>query len=132
MMSSERELCGDDLVVASGKERLHYAEALLEMATLCLGAKPAGAAQLAAAGNSPSEFELRIERLMEARPQAQLRLSRTGLCVMFASFTLLLAAPGVFGTAADEATSNAANRCSSHKNQNATTIQRRATRKQRP
>jgi beta-lactamase regulating signal transducer with metallopeptidase domain len=106
-MSSEREMCCDDLVVASGKERLRYAEALLEMASLCLVETPLGAGQLAAAGNSSSEFALRIERLMEDRPRTRLRLSRSGLCVMIASIVLMLAALSGFPTSADEPSSNA-------------------------
>ena len=97
-MSAERELCCDDLVLATGKERLRYAQALLKVADLSLGAKPAGVTSLAATGNDPSEFELRIQRLMDARPKSRLQLTRSGLSMMLVSLALIIAAPGLFRT----------------------------------
>jgi beta-lactamase regulating signal transducer with metallopeptidase domain len=109
-MSTERELCCDDLVLATGKERLRYAQALLKVADLSLGVKPAGVTALAAAGNDPSEFEQRIQRLMDARPKSRLQLTRSGLSIMLFWLALTIAAPGLFRTwviAEDDVTSNA-------------------------
>ena len=65
-MSAEREACCDDLVLGSGCERTCYAGAILRMAEVCAARPRPGVAALAASGNTTSQFELRIRRLMGA------------------------------------------------------------------
>ncbi|NQT11141.1 MAG: M48 family metalloprotease, partial [Planctomycetes bacterium] len=86
-MSAERETCCDDLVLGSGCERTCYAGAILRMAEVCAARPGPGVAALAASGNTTSQFELRIRRLMSASGHSRLRLTRTGA----AMFALLLA-----------------------------------------
>lgn len=81
-MSAEREACCDDLVVSSGYERLCYVDALLRMAEACASGQQPAAAALAASGQSTSQFEYRIRRLMDVNHQPRLRLTPAGMfCV---------------------------------------------------
>jgi beta-lactamase regulating signal transducer with metallopeptidase domain/uncharacterized GH25 family protein len=73
----ERENCCDDLVVSDGSEPLEYVKSLVRAAELGLLAqapRPAGAAALAAVSR-PSQLRLRIVRLLQGEPAAQLRVS---------------------------------------------------------
>ncbi len=94
-MSAERELCCDDLVLSTGVGRLHYARALLDVADVSLTAASRETTALAAAGNDPSEFELRVERLINSPAKRQMRLSRSGVWSTLVFGLLTVAALGV-------------------------------------
>lgn len=98
-VSVERELCCDELVLTSGQSSLSYAQALLEMAELCLSNDGARVTTLAASGNSPSEFERRIQRLIHGQPQSHLRLGRPAFLMLLC---VALALPGVLQAWADD------------------------------
>jgi beta-lactamase regulating signal transducer with metallopeptidase domain/WD40 repeat protein len=82
-ISIEREHAADDMVLAAGWDRPLYADALLRMAELATDlAGPIGAkrtAVLAATGTKPSEFKLRILRLLDVSRPPKFALSRTGI-----------------------------------------------------
>ncbi len=92
-MSAEREACCDDLVVASGHERLGYAAALLRMAELCSAAKRPSVAALAASGGATSQLERRIHRLVDGSDAPEFRLTRGGLLATALVAVSLLVAP---------------------------------------
>lgn len=80
-VSIERENCCDDLAAAC-VGRLSYAEALLEMAALCLGQQRrehAALATLAADGGNASDLGYRIRRLINAGETPRIGLTRRGL-----------------------------------------------------
>ncbi|HUE72882.1 MAG TPA: M56 family metallopeptidase [Pirellulaceae bacterium] len=91
-ISIEREHAADDMVLAAGWDRPLYADALLRMAELATsfsgssGAKRA--AVLAATGTNPSEFKLRILRLLDASRPPKFALSRTSILLVL-SFILM-------------------------------------------
>ncbi|HJT30515.1 MAG TPA: M56 family metallopeptidase [Pirellulales bacterium] len=92
----ERENASDDLVLASGWQRVHYADALVRMAELAAELRGGDAgwrsAALAASGRSPSEFKRRILRLLDPQP-AHYRLTNTGLIAVLALAVTALATP---------------------------------------
>jgi beta-lactamase regulating signal transducer with metallopeptidase domain/WD40 repeat protein/HEAT repeat protein len=92
----ERELAADDMVLAAGWDRPHYADALVHMAELAAripGSNVAHrAAFLAAVGTNPSEFKLRILRLLGDSHPPKLDLWRGGM----ATIVLLATVGGVF------------------------------------
>ena len=81
-ISRQREVCCDERVVTSGYQPMNYADALLRMAELCAAPNPSGAITAAATGNSQSDFESRVRRLMTMSRHTQLRLTRTGAILM--------------------------------------------------
>lgn len=90
-ISVEREHAADDMVLAAGLDRPQYADALVRVAELAAAFTGRSAAEratiLAAAGANPSEFKLRILRLLDASPP-KLALSRTGILLVL-SFILV-------------------------------------------
>lgn len=92
----ERENACDDLVLAAGWQRLHYADALLRMAELSLslrgGAAAPSLAAIAASGGNQSEFKRRVMRLLDPQP-AHLRLTKGGWIIFLAISVSSLAAP---------------------------------------
>ena len=94
-MSAEREACCDDLVVSSGCGRMCYAGALLRMAEMCAPAPESRVVALAASGAAPSQFELRIDRLMSANQRSRLRLTRGGVTMVALLLTSVVLTPAV-------------------------------------
>jgi beta-lactamase regulating signal transducer with metallopeptidase domain len=78
-VSIEREHACDDFVVSSGWRKSDYAAALVRMAELCAASPPAGIGALAASGNNPSQFKIRIQRLVTSDHPTRLRLTRAGV-----------------------------------------------------
>ncbi|MCU0721132.1 MAG: M56 family metallopeptidase [Pirellula sp.] len=86
-MTFERELCCDDLAVASGLHPMRYAEALLQVASLCF-INPRG--PFSVFGVRSNSFEVRVERIMnssEMRRASSLRVVSPAIV-----FLVLLAA----------------------------------------
>jgi beta-lactamase regulating signal transducer with metallopeptidase domain len=81
-LSDERENCCDDLVLASGCQRIEYADALVHMAELCFAGKARKAAALAASGDRPSQFKRRVLRVLGVSTGSQVRLNRAALFSM--------------------------------------------------
>lgn len=108
----ERENASDDLVLASGWQRVHYADALVRMAELAAALRcgDAGwrAAALAASGRSPSEFKRRVLRLLDPQP-AHYRLTNTGLIALLVLAVTALAAPLAVRAWARQPSTDAAN-----------------------
>ena len=75
-MSAQREMCCDDLVVQSGYSRMHYVDALLQLAEKCSIQRSDNAMAMAATGNNASQLELRIRRLMEMSNTTEIRVTR--------------------------------------------------------
>jgi beta-lactamase regulating signal transducer with metallopeptidase domain/peroxiredoxin len=77
----QRENASDDLVLAAGWQRLHYADALVHMAELATvlrnGEHTLCVTTLAASGGSPSEFKRRVLRLLDPEPP-RFRLNNAG------------------------------------------------------
>lgn len=100
-ISIERELAADDMVLAAGWDRPLYAEALVRVAELASSISghdlTRHATVLGAAGTKPSEFKLRVLRLLGESPAPKLDVSRTGIAV-----TLLLIAGGTFAWSQSE------------------------------
>lgn len=108
----ERENASDDLVLASGWQRVHYADALVRMAELAAALRcgDAGwrAAALAASGRSPSEFKRRVLRLLDPQP-AHYRLTNTGLIALLTLAVTALVAPLAVRAWARQPSTDAAN-----------------------
>jgi len=85
----ERELCCDDCVLAAGGNPADYADSLVRIAELCLAARTASLANVAALGaaDRPNQLRCRIFRLLGMADHEQVRLTRVwGLAVlMFAA-----------------------------------------------
>lgn len=94
-MSAERESCCDDLVVSSGYAPMVYAGALLQMAELCSPGRQADAVAVAASGRNVSQFEVRIQRLMNGSRGAQLRLTRVGVLMIALLVCSIAATPAL-------------------------------------
>jgi beta-lactamase regulating signal transducer with metallopeptidase domain len=75
-MSFERELCCDDLVVASGLQPMRYAEALLQVASLCSTTSQKRSFALSVFGGRSSSFEMRVERLINVQEIPRVESSR--------------------------------------------------------
>lgn len=92
-ISSEREHACDEMVLATGCERLRYADALVRMAELSTSMRRPGqsapATSLAAAGTNSSEFKRRVLKVLSVPTTSQLRPSRIALLVVL---TLILGA----------------------------------------
>lgn len=87
----ERENCCDD-VAASNVGRLTYAEALVQMATLCLEkhrSRSQALATLAADGGNSSDFGYRIRRLIDAHATPQIRVTKRNLGFCLATIALM-------------------------------------------
>lgn len=86
-VSIERENCCDDLVVVSGHDRLRYAQALVRMAEICLGASATDAGPrslaLSASGENATELKKRVLRLIDAQPQMHLTRRGSMLACVF-------------------------------------------------
>ncbi len=95
-MSAERESCCDELVVSSGFSAMDYAGALLQMAELCSAARQSGVVAAAASGRNVSQFEVRIQRLMNRTSEARLRLTRAGVLMIALLIGSVAATPAVF------------------------------------
>lgn len=87
-ISSEREHACDELVLASGFERLCYADALVCMAELSWSLRNVGtsspATSLAATGANSSEFKRRVLKVMSVQASSDLRPSRISLLAIVA------------------------------------------------
>ncbi|MFO1046102.1 MAG: M56 family metallopeptidase [Planctomycetaceae bacterium] len=96
-ISSEREHACDEIVLATGCERLRYADALVRMAelstTLRHPGRPAAATSLAAIGRNSSEFKRRVLKVLAVPQSSQLRPSRVALLSML-TIVLCLAVVG--------------------------------------
>ncbi len=76
----ERENCCDDMAAAH-VGRLTYAEALVQMATLCLAnhrSRTQALATLAADGGNSTDFGYRIRRLIDAQETPRMRITKRG------------------------------------------------------
>jgi len=82
-LSLERELVCDDLVLAGGEQRIHYAQSLLRAAEVgLLGSRMAGAENsvaLGAASDKPSRLRMRIRRLLDGSISPNVCLSRSAI-----------------------------------------------------
>ena len=87
-ISNEREHACDELVLATGCERLRYADALVRMAELSSSLRRLGtsapATSLAASGANSSEFKRRVLKVLSVPTNSQLRPSRIALLVIVA------------------------------------------------
>lgn len=92
-VSIERELAADDMVLAAGWDRPLYADALVRVAELAALHCGTDSLALGATGNNPSEFKLRVLRLLEDSQPPKLDLSRVGILavVLFLVFGGVLA-----------------------------------------
>lgn len=105
-ISNERENCCDDMAAACAR-RLPYANALLQMAELCIGSdrrRRANLATLSADGGNTTDFGDRIRRLIGAEESPRIGLTRRSFSVGLAMISLLmisLAAWGQSGNIAD-------------------------------
>lgn len=92
-VSIERELAADDMVLAVGWDRPSYADALVRVAELAALHCGADSWALGATGNNPSEFKLRVLRLLEDSQPPKLDLSRVGILavILFLVFGGVLA-----------------------------------------
>jgi beta-lactamase regulating signal transducer with metallopeptidase domain/WD40 repeat protein len=97
-LSTEREVCCDDLVVSSGYEPMRYAGALLRMAELCAVLRRPAAVALAAGGDKKRLLERRIERLMNWDYAPRLQMTRAGMAGLLVALALLIVAPGIART----------------------------------
>ena len=82
-ISNEREQACDELVLATGCERVRYADALVRMAELSSSLRSSGksapATSLAAAGDNSSEFKRRVLKVLSVPATSQLRPGRIAL-----------------------------------------------------
>ncbi len=71
-VSLEREMVADDMVLLAGWDRSHYADALVRAAELATALSSRGTASqsmsLASSGGNPSEFKVRVLRLLDSQP----------------------------------------------------------------
>jgi hypothetical protein len=83
LVSHERELCCDDLVLAAGVSRQDYAEALILSAELSRSeTMPAAAVGVAATGHRPSALRRRVLRVLGAAEASPVRLTRSGVLLL--------------------------------------------------
>jgi len=104
----ERETCCDDLVLATGGDRLHYAQSLLRVAELRLAATSRNGKSLtalAADGQRPSKLRQRIARLLGDSSSDSVRVSSLWLVAVLVTFVTTvgwvintMAAPAVVET----------------------------------
>lgn len=82
-LSLERELVCDDLVLAGGEQRVHYAQSLLRAAEVrLLGSRIAAAENpvaIGAADDKPSRLRMRIRRLLDGSISPNVCLSRSAI-----------------------------------------------------
>lgn len=93
--SIERERACDDFVVSAGWRKIEYAAALVRMAELCTASPSVAAASLSALGSDPSQFKLRIQRLLDSHDQSRLRLTRAGVLMIALLMTSVAVTPAV-------------------------------------
>jgi beta-lactamase regulating signal transducer with metallopeptidase domain len=103
-LSTEREICCDDLVIRSGHQPMNYAGALLRMAELCVLSRQPQLTSVSAGGVSSQELTYRIERLMHFRHQSKYRLTRAGLAICFALLVVSSGIPSLFSVLAQQTT----------------------------
>ncbi|MFO0940731.1 MAG: M56 family metallopeptidase [Pirellulales bacterium] len=87
----ERENCCDD-VAASHIGRLHYAQALVQMATLCLAnhrSRSQALATLAADGGNLTNFGYRIRRLIDAQETPKIQVTKRSFVFCLATLALI-------------------------------------------
>ncbi len=101
-VSAEREVCCDDLVLRAGHTPMSYAGALLRMAELCVLARQPQLASLSVGGRGAAELEHRIERLMQVNERSKLRLTRTGVMILFALLITSVATPAIVSALAQQ------------------------------
>lgn len=89
-MTFERELCCDDLVVATGLQPMRYAEALLQVATLCSIRHKEPSFALSVFGVRSSSLEMRVKRLINS-PEIR-RASSSRIVSIFLVLPVLIAA----------------------------------------
>ncbi len=90
-VSMERENCCDE-VAASFMGRITYAQALLQMAEICLSnhrSRSQALATLAADGGNSTDFGYRIRRLINAQETPQFRVSKRSLAFGLALVVLM-------------------------------------------
>jgi beta-lactamase regulating signal transducer with metallopeptidase domain len=95
-VSRERENACDDLAIHSHISRTQYADALVRMAELCLALhnqRSLNQVMLAAAGENPSQFKRRIERILGIDAAPRLRISTFSLLTAMAMAALVTLAP---------------------------------------
>ena len=92
-VSTEREIAADDLVLAAGWDRVHYANALVHMAELSTALRRERHAALAAQGSGGSEFKRRVLRLLFDDDRPTIRLGRTGGTFFVAALILIAFTP---------------------------------------
>jgi beta-lactamase regulating signal transducer with metallopeptidase domain len=98
-ISIEREIATDDMVLAAGWPRFHYADALVRMAELASSLRNTqfveqGAA-VAAWGSRESEFKRRVLRLVAGDDRPIVRLTGAG-CTLFVAILILVALTPLF------------------------------------
>ena len=95
-ISTERENCCDDCVLAAGWGRAEYADALVRMAEVCAAGRALtsleGAALLAASGEGPSQFKRRVLRLLDSQDHLRMGISRGWLLATVGAVLLTIAA----------------------------------------
>lgn len=87
----ERENCCDD-VAALQVGRLNYAQALIQMATLCLAnhrSRSQALATLAADGGNLTDFGYRIRRLIDAQETPKIRVTKRSFVFCLATLALM-------------------------------------------
>jgi beta-lactamase regulating signal transducer with metallopeptidase domain len=88
-MSFERELCCDDLVIASGLQPMRYAEALLQVAALCSATPHKRSFALSVFGGRSTSFEMRVERMINLQEIPRVQLWRIASVLLL--FPVLIA-----------------------------------------
>lgn len=94
----ERENCCDD-AAASYVGRLNYAEALVQMASICLAnqrSRTQRLAALAADGGNSTDFGYRIRRLIDAQETPQIRVTKRRFAFCLATMALMGASLATF------------------------------------
>ncbi|MBC8357137.1 MAG: redoxin domain-containing protein [Planctomycetes bacterium] len=106
----ERENASDDIVLAAGWERVHYADALVRMAELSSllrrGEPTPQAAALAASGGNQSDFKRRVIRLLDREP-SNVRLTRAGWTTFLVVLVAAVITPMILQTWAQQASAGA-------------------------
>lgn len=100
-VTAEREYCCDDLVLRADCSRVHYADALVRMAEVCIMGKTVSEDGLMAnAADNTSELKRRVLRLLNSstRPEPRLYLSLKSFAVLVPLAVMLTFGPLTFRT----------------------------------
>ncbi|MBL8811824.1 MAG: M56 family metallopeptidase [Planctomycetaceae bacterium] len=110
-VSTEREICCDDLSIAAGNTPTDFANSLLKMAELYLS-RNAQLVGMAVTGRNSSLLEVRILRLLGAPSHSELYLTsrQTGLCAVASLLSFITAVCFLPYATAEEPQTNAAER----------------------